>query len=104
MPEKPVEEHFRKTLRSRIEVYNNNAYIICQQEGEKPHRVEFLEIGSRMLKVAELLPDQSFFVRMNAIPNSRDAVANNVKYHLKCWVNIKECIKNHARKTRNLGN
>ena len=24
---------------------------------------------------------------MNTIPNSRDAVANDVKYRLKCWVN-----------------
>ena len=40
-----------------------------------------------MLKVAELLPDKSFFIRMNTIANSRDAVASDVKYHLKCWVN-----------------
>ena len=39
-----------------------------------------------MLKVAELLPDKSFFIRMDTIPNSRDTVANDVKYHLKFWV------------------
>ena len=85
--EEPVEEHSRKKLRSRTKVYNKNACIICQQEGGKLHRAEFLETGSRMFKVAELLPDKSFFIRMNTIPNSRDAVANDVKYHLKCWVN-----------------
>ena len=85
-PEEPVEEHSRNTLRSRTEVYSKNACIICQQEGGKLHRVEFLETGSRMLKVAELLPDKSFFVRMNTVPNSRNAVANDVKYPLKCWL------------------
>ena len=42
-----------------------------------------------MFKLAELFPDKSFFIRMNAIPNSRDAVANCVKYHLKCWINTR---------------
>ena len=42
-----------------------------------------------MLEVAELLPHKSFFIRMNTIPNSRDAVANDAKYHLKCWINTR---------------
>ena len=39
-----------------------------------------------MLRVAKDLPDPSFFLRMNSIPNADDAVANDVKYHLNCWV------------------
>ena len=86
--EEPVEEHSRKPFQSRSEVYNKNACIICQQEEiRKLRRVEFLETDTRMIKVAELLPDKSFFIRMNTIPNSREAVANNIKYHLKYWVN-----------------
>ena len=40
-----------------------------------------------MLKVTKLLPGKSFFIKMNTIPNSRDAVVKDVKYHLKYWVN-----------------
>ena len=28
-------------------------------------------------------------LRLNAIPNASYAIANDVQYHLKCWVNIK---------------
>ena len=84
-PVKPGGEDLKKTLRSMTEVYNKNACIICQQIGGKLHKVEFTETGTRMFKVAEALPDKSFFVRMNSIPNLCDAVAN-VQYHLKCWV------------------
>ena len=52
-----------------------------------------------MLKVAELLRDKRFFIRMNTIPNSRDPVANDVKYHLKCWVNTQtEALKTMPEK------
>lgn len=40
-----------------------------------------------MLKAVELLPDKSIFIGMNTTPNSRNAAANDVKCHLKCWVN-----------------
>ena len=59
-PKEPVEEHSRKTLQSKTEVYKKNASIIYLQEGEKLHRAQFLETGSRMLKVVELFPDKSF--------------------------------------------
>ena len=88
-PEEPVEEHSRKPLRSRSEVYNKNACIICQQgESRKLRSIEFLETDPRMINIVELLPDMSFFIRMNTIPNSREAAANDVKYHLKYWVNM----------------
>ena len=41
-----------------------------------------------MINIVELLPDMSFFIRMNTIPNSREAAANDIKYHLKYWVNM----------------
>ena len=44
-----------------------NACTICQQKGGKLHRVQFLETDSRILKAAELLPDKSFFIRMNTV-------------------------------------
>ena len=51
------------------------------------NKVEFKTTGEKMLYVAKKLPDQGFFIRMNSIPNASDAVANDVKYHMKCWVN-----------------
>ena len=43
-----------------------------------------------MLGVAEKLVDKSFFLRLNTIPSVNDAVANEVKYHLKCWSSCKQ--------------
>ena len=39
-----------------------------------------------MLKIAKKLDDKQFFLRLNSIPNAEDAIANDVKYHLSCWV------------------
>ena len=89
-----IEENFspidsktpRKSLRSNGPEHDKNLCIICQKEGGKLHNVEFLQTGPKMLRVAKDLPDPSFFLRMNSIPNADDAVANDVKYHLNCWV------------------
>ena len=45
------------------------------------HKVEFFQTGQNMLKVAEKLEDKSFYLRLDAIPNVADAVANDVHYH-----------------------
>ena len=31
-----------------------------------------------------------FFLRLNSIPNPEDGVANNVRYHLACWIKAKK--------------
>ena len=36
--------------------------------------------------------NKSFYLRPNAIPNAADAVANGVRYHLKCWVKMQRLI------------
>ena len=75
-----------KTLRSQATSYKKELCIICQKEGGKLHEVEFSNTGVRMFDIAKKLPDQQFFIRMNSTPNASDAVANDVQYHLKCWV------------------
>ena len=75
-----------KTLRSQATSYKKELCIICQKEGGKLHKVEFNNTGVRMFDIAKKLPDQQFFIRMNSTPNASDAVANDVQYHLKCWV------------------
>jgi hypothetical protein len=49
------------------------------------HTVAFKRTGQRMLEVAKQLEDQSFFLRLNTIPNADDAIANDVEYHRLCW-------------------
>ena len=39
-----------------------------------------------MFEVAKSLTEKDFFLRLNTIPHAEDAVANDVEYHLKCWV------------------
>ena len=84
--ETPVQDEAPRLLRSKSQPYFKELCIICQQQGGKLHKVETIHIGQRMLKVAKELPDQSFYLRMNSIPNFADAVANDVQYHLKCWI------------------
>lgn len=60
--------------------------IICQQQGGKLQKLETIHTGQKMLKVVKELTDPSFYIRMNSIPNSAHAVANDVQYHLKCWI------------------
>lgn len=69
-----------------MSAYDKNACIICQADGGKLHKVCFKRTGEKMLEVASKLPDRSFFLRLNSIPNANDAVANDVQYHLTCWV------------------
>ena len=39
-----------------------------------------------MLQVAEKLQEKEFYIRVNSISDPTDAVANDVKYHRRCWV------------------
>ena len=43
--------------------------------------------GESMLNVAWKRTNQRFSIRSNSVWNAADAVANDVHYHLKCWVN-----------------
>ena len=74
------------TLRSSASLFSKEACIICQKRGGKLYKVAFTKTGQRMLEVAKKLEDQSFFLRLNTIPNASDAIANDVQYHLTCWV------------------
>ena len=39
-----------------------------------------------MLQVSKEIEDKSFFIRLNAIPNSEDAFTNDVIYHQSYWL------------------
>ena len=74
--------------RSSGVAFDKGNCIICQIPTGKLHKVEYMITGQKMLEVARKLSDKSFYLRLNTIPNSADAVANDVSYHLKCWVNV----------------
>ena len=80
----------KRTLWSESTTYKRELCIICQQPGGVCRTVAFLQTGQSMLKVAQKLMDKSFYLRLNTIPNADDAVANEVKYHLKCWSSCKQ--------------
>ena len=73
--------------RSSGVAYDKDSCIICQTPAGKLHKVEYMITGEKMLEVARKLSDKGFYLRLNTIPNAADAVANDVSYHLKCWVN-----------------
>ena len=39
-----------------------------------------------MLDIAKKLSNQDLLIRLYSVPNASDAVANDVQYHLLCWV------------------
>ena len=43
-----------------------------------------------MFSVANEISNKDFFLRLNSIPNSEDEVANDVRYHLPCWLKAKK--------------
>ena len=77
----------RRDLRSKSIGFDKTKCIICQERGGKLLKVMDVNLGKRMLDVAKALPEKGFFIQLNSIPNSHDAVANDVLYHLKRWVN-----------------
>ena len=77
-----------KCLRSNTTGYDNTRCIICQEPGGKLRTVRFIKTGQRMLEVARKLEDPQLFLRMNNIPSAVDVVANDMKFHLNCWVKV----------------
>ena len=67
--------------------------MIYQAPGGK-----FLQTGQKMLKVAKKLEDKSFYLRLNAIRNAADDVANDVCYHLKYWVKMQRLTRRKTDK------
>ena len=68
--------------------------MICQKEGGKLRKIAVNSTGKRMLDVAKFLSNKDFFLRLNTIPLAEDAIANDVEYHLKCWVAIQREVQN----------
>ena len=82
-----------KNLKFQLNAQGQSLYIkelcvICQKEGGKLRKVVVKSTGKRMVDVAKRLSSEDFFLRLNIILLAEDAIANDVEYHLKCWVDI----------------
>ena len=77
-------------LRSQSIQYNKDICIICQSLSGTTPRVETLETGKLMFSVANKISNKDFFLRLNSIPSPENGVANDVRYHLLCWVKAKK--------------
>ena len=73
-----------RILRSSGILYNRDLCAICQKDGGLLRNASLEQTGKNMLQVAKDLSDKSFFIRLNSIPKADDAVASDIKYHLKC--------------------
>ena len=48
-----------------------------------------MQMGDKMLSVAQKLSNKGFYRRLNTISAANDAPASDVMYHNICWVNAK---------------
>lgn len=85
-------EQPKKRLRSQSVIFDRELCVICQISGGKLHQVMRESTGRRMFELPKKVENKDFFLRLNTIPNAQDAVANEVKYHLKCWVSSQRLI------------
>ena len=74
--------------------YRKELCVIFQKEGGKLRKVAVKSTGKHMLDVAKCLSNNDFFLRLNTIPLEEDAIANDVEYHLKCWVALQKEVQN----------
>ena len=77
--------------RLQPETYNKKLCLICQIENKNIlHCIQTLQMGDKMLSVAQKLSNKGFYRRLNVISAANDAPANDVMYHKTCWVMLKE--------------
>ena len=95
-------EQSKRDLRSSNFGYDKQLCVICQKKGGTLRKVMYKEMGVNMLLVAKAMEDKAFFIRLNTIPNACDAVANDVMYHLACWVMAQRAAKDDGQQTENI--
>ena len=73
-----------RSLRSSHPTYDRNACIMCQSPEGILHKVETTLTGHTIFECASFLKDKSL-----EISNPADAVANDVIFHLCCYIHLK---------------
>ena len=67
--------------RSKSTLYNRRLCIICQKPSWNVHKVRTRNIGRKMSSLSEKVDDELFYMRLNTIASSTDAIANDLVYH-----------------------
>ena len=62
---------------------------MCQFPEGTLHKVETTLTGHTIFECASFLKDKSLEIRLNSVSNPADAVANDVIYHLRCYINLR---------------
>ena len=76
--------------RSQSQPCNIKLCIICQIKNKYiRHSAQTLQMGDKMLLVAQKLSNKGFCRRLNSISAANDTPTNDVMYHNSCWVNAK---------------
>lgn len=75
-------------LRSQHIEYDRKACVICQQKVGEMHKVSTIPMGQRLFEYASSIEKKDVEIRLNSVCNPSDAVANDVLYHLKCYVHL----------------
>ena len=88
-----------KPLRSSHPTYDRNACIMCQSPEGILHKVETTLTGHTIFGCASFLKDKSLEIRLNSVSIPADAVANDVIFHLRCYINLKRERERQGRKT-----
>ena len=77
--------------RFQSETYNKKLCIICQIKNKNIlHCIQTLQMGDKVIFVAQKLSNKGFYRRLNVISAAYDAPVNDVMYHNNCWVMLKE--------------
>ena len=86
-----------RVLRSQQVGYDRNTCLICQRKDGVLHKVSTFAMGQKLFECASLLQKKDTEIRLNSVCNPADAVANDVLYHLTCFVYLKRQAGKYTR-------
>ena len=86
-----------KLTRSMTSPYNKSLCVISQEPEGILHKVELESVGKRMYDISESKNDTKLMACLNQVVNPDDAVANDIQYHLQCWVKLELSVLGKTR-------
>ena len=85
-------------------LYDQHSRIVSHVPRGKLHKVEFTKTGKKMLECASKIEGKSLHVGLNSVCDPSDAVANDVQYHLKCWIYLQKKNKDDNSNVQKINN
>ena len=78
-----------RMVQSQQVAYDRDTCVICQRKDGVLHRVSTFTMGQKLFECASLLQKKDIEIWLNSVCNPIDAVANDILYHLRCFVYLK---------------